>query len=159
MKRAAPHRWNNDAPQGQSHLEMQTVICPKCRGAMTCLGKKFTPPKRSDEAQWKKLEWMIQNGWRGYNWPTRPEMTLREVQESLATTQQHQNRAANREKTRESLEQVQKSSRARSVLTGVARRRQRLELKRQREYQERVLAEVASENEKIQSQLETEEKQ
>lgn len=57
--------------------------CAECGSPMYNLGKLFTAPRRHDEAGWLKIGLMIANGWDGYNWPVKPEMSLREVKESL----------------------------------------------------------------------------
>ena len=57
--------------------------CAHCGGEMPYVGKWFTPPRRHDEKQWKKLAWMIAQGWprahRENDWQTTPAMSLREV--------------------------------------------------------------------------------
>ena len=56
--------------------------CSQCGGEMPCVGKWFTPPRRYDEKQWKKLAWMISQGWPRSNWQTTPAMSLREARET-----------------------------------------------------------------------------
>jgi RNase P subunit RPR2 len=40
------------------------LTCAVCGCDMYSVSPLFTPPRKKDE---KKLEWMIANGWRGYN--------------------------------------------------------------------------------------------
>jgi len=36
--------------------------CPICKGASVNLGRHFKPPKKTDNAQWKKVEYLIEHG-------------------------------------------------------------------------------------------------
>ena len=87
---------------------------------MICLGKKFSTPRKQDESAWKKLEWLIQNGWRGYGWPVSPEMSLLELQQSLA----------DKELRTEETAQSRKQDQAFEEKHGAARKRQKAQLKR-----------------------------
>jgi predicted RNA-binding Zn-ribbon protein involved in translation (DUF1610 family) len=41
--------------------------CPECGGAMTQLSRKFKAPKRSDTTQWKKVQFLVDHGFRFYS--------------------------------------------------------------------------------------------
>lgn len=38
--------------------------CPECRGSAVRLSRKFKPPRRSDKAQWAKVEAVFRAGFR-----------------------------------------------------------------------------------------------
>ena len=116
------------------------MVCPECRRDMICFGKKFTPPPRRDFHQWQKLEWMIQNGWRGYGWPTQPKMNLSEVQESLATSAKAE-KAATRAK--EDAAFLERRRATRNPHAKLNKKRLQAELKRQEAYQNAVLESLA----------------
>ena len=40
----------------------RTIECPVCKGVAVNLGRHFKPPKKSDAAQWKKVEYLIEHG-------------------------------------------------------------------------------------------------
>ncbi|TMO80274.1 hypothetical protein CWC16_08855 [Pseudoalteromonas sp. S3776] len=40
----------------------RTIECPVCKGVAVNLGRHFKPPKNSDTAQWKKVEYLIEHG-------------------------------------------------------------------------------------------------
>ena len=40
--------------------------CPECGGAMTQLSRKFKAPKCSDAVQWKKVQFLVEHGFRFY---------------------------------------------------------------------------------------------
>ena len=108
-----------------------------------CMGRKFAAPKRLDDAGWKKLTWMISNGWRGNAWPTSPAMNLNAVRESLRTNRIARDARLQREKERESFDVAKRH--ARNIRT--ARKRAQRELKAQQKYQDAVLARIkATEN-------------
>lgn len=113
------------------------------------MGRKFAAPKRRDDAGWKKLAWMIENGWHGYNWPTSARMNLNQVRESLRNARERRITILRREKAEVSLAAVKRGARRKSCNSRAVRRNQKrneqLELKAQRKYQDAVLARVKSE--------------
>jgi hypothetical protein len=111
---------------------------------MICLGKQFTTPRKRDDAAWKKLEWMIQNGWRGWHWPTQPKMNLSEVQESLAAQRRKTEKLEQERKESESLEEQRRVAKYNASRSKTAKSRLRADLKRQEEYQTAVLEAVAN---------------
>lgn len=40
----------------------RAIECPVCKGVAVNLGRHFKPPKKSDTAQWKKVEYLIGHG-------------------------------------------------------------------------------------------------
>ncbi|HEX9997238.1 MAG TPA: hypothetical protein VGB45_08855 [Abditibacterium sp.] len=108
---------------------------------MISVGHQFTPPRKQDGAAWKKLEWMILNGWRGYRWPTQPKMNLSEVQESLAAVEQ-----ARQKHQRKTAAEFNSARPKKPLSPAKAKRRRRAELEHQEEYQTRVLESVAAPN-------------
>jgi len=36
--------------------------CPQCRGVAIGLSRKFKAPRKNDLAQWKKVEYLVRNG-------------------------------------------------------------------------------------------------
>ncbi len=40
----------------------KVIECPVCKGVAVNLGRHFKPPKKSDTAQWKKVEFLIEHG-------------------------------------------------------------------------------------------------
>ena len=42
-------------------------ICPHCRGPAVGLSRKFRAPPRADEAQWKKVAFLVRRGFRFYS--------------------------------------------------------------------------------------------
>ena len=40
----------------------RTSSCPVCSGTTINLGRNFKPPKKSDSAQWKKIKFLVENG-------------------------------------------------------------------------------------------------
>jgi hypothetical protein len=113
--------------------------CSHCGGEMPCVGKHFTPPRRNDEKQWKKLEWMIAQGWRGDSWTT-PSSSLREVKEAAPPRiDPDTNRLRAWERHRAMQKQLQKVER--HIVHRMRRKKLKAakEWQRQLEYQERVL--------------------
>jgi len=41
-------------------------VCPQCRGTMEMLSRKFSAPRAADIAQWKKVQFLVENGFRFY---------------------------------------------------------------------------------------------
>ncbi len=134
IKCFAPYVWNGDGVRPRQIILTEKVICPKCRGEMICVGKKFTTPRKADDAAWKKLQWLIENGWRGSDWPVSPRMTLLELRQSLSDEKLKIEKAAHEQKQSESFEEKRR----------VARKRLKAKLKRQQEYQKAVLGAVAN---------------
>lgn len=44
--------------------EPDTKPCPECGGAAIRLSRKFKPPAMKDAAQWKKVQYLVENGYR-----------------------------------------------------------------------------------------------
>ena len=42
-------------------------VCPHCGGPAIGLSRKFRVPARADEAQWKKVEFLVRRGFRFYS--------------------------------------------------------------------------------------------
>ncbi len=40
----------------------KSIECPICKRVAVCVGRHFKPPKKSDTAQWKKVEYLIEHG-------------------------------------------------------------------------------------------------
>lgn len=40
--------------------------CPQCRGGMVMLSRKFSAPKAKDRDQWKKIQLLVEHGFRFY---------------------------------------------------------------------------------------------
>lgn len=38
------------------------MSCPICKGGAFNFGRHFKPPKKSDNAQWKKIEYLVEHG-------------------------------------------------------------------------------------------------
>ncbi len=101
---------------------------------MIHMGKCFAAPPRQDEREWKKLEWMVANGWNGRNWPVRPSMNLAEVRSALRAWRETVATAKRKERVRRSLAKLGRRP-------AMSQRMQfRAELKRQRRYQDGVLS-------------------
>lgn len=133
----------------KSQLRAIHIPCPVCHGEMLNFGKRFAAPRKKDDAQWKKLGWMIQNGWRGYGWATRPrwpiqpKMNLREVQELFATSAQAEKAAG---KAKEDAALLERCRAAKNPHIKLNKKRLKAELKRQEKYQTAVLESVAAQN-------------
>lgn len=131
----------------KSGVRQSQIPCSICRSEMTNMGRKFAAPRKKDDAQWKKLEWMIQNGWRGYGsasrpgWVTRPKMNLREVQESLAISTQ---RIACKAKEDAALLERRRAAQYSYSRSKTTKKHLEAEWKRQEKYQKAVLASVAT---------------
>lgn len=54
------------------------AICPECGSEMKNAGHNFKPPRRNNIKQWRKVEWLLQ---RGYKWDYTVER--REVTQGL----------------------------------------------------------------------------
>lgn len=39
-------------------------LCPHCAGPMERLGRKFSAPKASDRMQWRKVQYLVEHGFR-----------------------------------------------------------------------------------------------
>ena len=39
-------------------------VCPQCRGPMERLSRKFSAPKSSDVMQWRKVQYLVEHGFR-----------------------------------------------------------------------------------------------
>ena len=39
-------------------------ICPDCRGSLIRLSRKFTTPKKTDKAEWRKIQFLVDHGFR-----------------------------------------------------------------------------------------------
>ncbi|MEZ9823238.1 hypothetical protein AB4238_21880 [Shewanella sp. 10N.286.45.A1] len=39
-----------------------SMECPICKGVAFNFGRHFKPPKKSDNAQWKKIEYLVEHG-------------------------------------------------------------------------------------------------
>lgn len=48
-------------------------LCPQCRRPMEMLSRKFSAPKSADAAQWKKVQFLVEHGFRFYPVYTRVE--------------------------------------------------------------------------------------
>lgn len=149
IKRAVGHQdwqWNRDENGGE-FVAPAPVDCAQCRATMFCAGRYFAAPKRRDDAGWKKLAWMIENGWkrnyrRGDDWPTSPAMNLNEVRESLRARDETVRAKVARAKQERSFEEARRNARWNFRRSHVARRQEQRELARQRKYQNAVLARV-----------------
>ena len=119
-----------------------SIRCGQCGGELLCMGRKFAAPKRLDDAGWKKLTWMISNGWRGNAWPTSPAMNLNAVRESLRTSQIARDARLQRETESNSFEIIKRNARWNFRRIRVARKREQRELKAQQKYQDAVLARI-----------------
>lgn len=42
-------------------------LCPQCRSPMEMLSRKFAAPKSRDVAQWKKVQFLVEHGFRFYS--------------------------------------------------------------------------------------------
>ncbi len=121
--------------------------CAQCGAEMTPVGKHFSAPKRRDDAGWRKLQWMIENGWRGGAWPVAPAMNLNQVRESLRTNRIARDARLQRAKESDSFETIKRNARWNFRRSRTARKREQRELKAQQEYQNAVLASIkATEN-------------
>ena len=140
VKRAATIEWTGDWNKRTPHTS--AVACAQCGGEMAFAGKKFAAPRRRDDAGWKKLRWMIDNGWRGYDWPTSPGMNLGEVRESLRANRAALGARTRAAKERLSFVEAERDARRNFRNSRTARKRARLELREQRRYQDAVLARV-----------------
>ena len=70
-------------------------ICPQCRRPMEMLSRKFAAPRAADADQWKKVQFLVENGFRfhsvfqqlatGGKQPVRYPTTLAEAKEFVAT--------------------------------------------------------------------------
>ena len=127
------------------HKAEPPPLCAQCGGEMVYVGKKFAAPRRRDDASWKKLTWMIQNGWRGTNWPISPDMNLNQVRESLRENREAHSARVKRVTDEISFQNVAQRARhnARNRRKARARKNARRELKAQQEYQDAVLARIA----------------
>lgn len=119
-----------------------SIRCIKCGAELLCMGRKFAAPKRRDDAGWKKLAWMIENGWRGGGWPTTPAMNLNQVRESLRTAREGRILALQRGNKQCSFEEVKRRARRNARNSRTARKRAALELEAQKNYQNAVLLRV-----------------
>ena len=59
--RKAFKRSLGNASPAKYPLEM---ICPNCSGIAVCLGLHFKAPRASDKKQWKKVQFLVENGFR-----------------------------------------------------------------------------------------------
>ena len=41
-------------------------LCPQCRSPMAMLSRKFSAPRSGDIPQWKKVQFLVENGFRFY---------------------------------------------------------------------------------------------
>ena len=144
-------QWRYVSEDGGEFVASVPVPCAQCRATMFCAGKYFSAPKRRDDAGWKKLAWMIENGWRGdgwrtENWPTSPAMNLNEARESLRAHRETLRAKVARARQEQSFEEARRTARWGFARSRVLRRQQQRELSRQRRYQNAVLARVKSEN-------------
>ena len=135
--------WHYVLEDGEERVAAKPVGCATCGNAMFCAGKYFAAPKRRDDANWKKLAWMIENGWRGdgwrgQDWPTSPAMNLGAVRESLRASRIARDARLQRAKQRESFDVARRHARN----LRVAGKRAARELRAQRKYQDAVLARV-----------------
>jgi hypothetical protein len=122
------------------------LTCAECGGTMHRMGKLFAAPRRQDESGWRKIEWMIANGWNGRNWPVSPQMSLSEVQEVVRSMQEQSTREDRR---REKMQRNVVKGRAGELRSYNAKRaskrlvkQRQLEEARQRLYQDGVLEQV-----------------
>lgn len=142
MKRATPYVWDKTAVRHQPKMKMEKVICPECRGEMLYMGEKFTPPPRKDLRQWKKLEWLLQSGWSGYSWPTTAKMNLRDAQDSLAAASRAKLKRSRKTKENDAFLERRRAAKTSFSRLKTAKKRFKADLKRQEEYQIRVLEEA-----------------
>ncbi|WP_269629817.1 hypothetical protein [Pelomonas sp. BJYL3] len=42
-------------------------LCPQCRRPMEMLSRKFSAPRSADVAQWKKVQFLVEHGFRFYS--------------------------------------------------------------------------------------------
>lgn len=123
------------------YLEMP-VSCPHCGKAMLNFGKKFKVPPRHDEKSWKKVEWMVANGWDGYNWPSTPKMSAWAMREALAEEQQRSALWQRKMATEASLRNIKKRARYSFRKRKNAKKRLTADAKAQEKYQAKIMAET-----------------
>ncbi len=110
--------------------------CTTCGGKMPCVGKHFSPPRRSDENQWKKLAYMISQGWSTDCWWTTPEMSLRDVRETQPIRIEESEARWQQLKLRRDLhKKTQKVQRHKESKARLKKKRAAKEWQRQCEYQ------------------------
>ena len=141
-------QWRSVLEEGRETVAATPVTCAQCEATMFGAGKYFAAPKRRDDAGWKKLIWMIENGWRGdgwrgNHWPTSPAMNLNQIRESLRHNREARTANLKRDKTAASFDETKIRARCNARNSRVARKRAALELRAQRKYQDAVLARVA----------------
>jgi hypothetical protein len=115
--------------------------CTTCGGKMPCVGKRFAPPRRGDENQWKKLAFMLSQGWRG-DWHNTPEMSLRDVRETQPErVEESEARWRQLKLRRDSLRATQKVQRHRARKSHLKKKRAAKDWQRVLEYQSKFLEE------------------
>ena len=141
VKRAANIGWTGSWDDRKP--QVRDFACAECGGAMTFVGRKFAAPRRRDDAGWKKLAWMIENGWRGGAWPVAPAMNLNGVRESLSVNRIARRARLQRENEADSFDLAARRAIRNARDSAAARKEARLELLRQQKYQDEVLARAA----------------
>lgn len=111
--------------------EYVSLKCAQCGIKMTPVGRYFTAPKRRDDAGWKKLAWMIENGWRGGAWPVAPAMNLNQVRESLRAAREARIISLHRAKEAAALKEVRRNAQWNFRRSRANRRKERRELEAQ----------------------------
>ena len=59
------------------------VLCPNCKKPARMMARKFQAPPRTDIQGWEVVRLLYQNGWRGYGWNVKPQMSLRAAEDYL----------------------------------------------------------------------------
>ena len=131
-------RWDLVLVEGRECIQPMTEFCSTCQRPLIHLGRKFTTPRKTDDAGWKRLEWLVSQGWRGEHWGTTPNMSLRELKESVEVHRQRLIRQAQLRR-RTPKKPVNSYRQRRAQLEA---RRAALELRRQEAYQAAALASV-----------------
>lgn len=144
-RRSVKELYNSRFWGGAEYLDTNRLPCAICHGEMYYVGKHFAPPRKNDDKQWKKLEWMILNGWRGYGWPTKPKMGLRETKNLINEVNEAEAKSRNKQKELEALENSKKVARYNFARSKTTQIRAFKELRKQEEYQTSIMKDLGLE--------------
>ena len=71
-------------------------LCPQCHGPMVRLSRKFSAPKMTDVNQWRKVEYLVSQGFRFQSIHEQPSGTLVNYPATLAEAKSFIERHAGR---------------------------------------------------------------
>ncbi|MGJ7498236.1 hypothetical protein ACSFA8_24665 [Variovorax sp. RT4R15] len=76
QRRLFPHVCFACRKSFKKPMRTLTRLCPQCHGPMVMLSRKFAAPKMTDVDQWRKVEFLLNHGFRFQSMHEQPSGSL-----------------------------------------------------------------------------------